>query len=81
MLPTVPGLGRDRNLNNEVMKIRANVLLLGLVIIIFSCDKSKDELLDIDEKAIIYSGVHDPAQLVETNGELVLFASAVEWSI
>jgi arabinan endo-1,5-alpha-L-arabinosidase len=30
---------------------------------------------------IIYSGVHDPAQLIEINDQLVLFASAVEWSI
>ncbi len=30
--------------------------------------------------AMIYAGVHDPAQLVEVNNELILFASAVEWS-
>ena len=71
---------RIRNLNSEAMKINVKVLLLGLALIINSCDKNDDEIIDTNDAAIIYSGVHDPAQLVEVNGELVLFASAVEWS-
>ena len=62
------------------MKININVLLFGLIPIINSCDKSDDEIIDLNDAAIIYSDVHDPAQLVEVNNELVLFASAVEWS-
>ena len=69
------------NLNNKVMKITVNVLLLWLIFAtISSCDMSEVEIIDINDKAIVYSGVHDPAQLVEVNNELVLFASAVEWS-
>ncbi len=62
------------------MKINIAVLLFWLIRIINSCDKSDDEIIDLNDAAIIYSDVHDPAQLVEVNGELVLFASAVEWS-
>ena len=60
------------------MKINVKVLLLTLFI--NSCGKNDDEIIDINDTAIIYNGVHDPAQLVEVNGEFVLFASAVEWS-
>jgi arabinan endo-1,5-alpha-L-arabinosidase len=62
------------------MKINITVLLFGLIPIINSCDKIDDEIIDLNDAAIIYNDVHDPAQLVEVNGELVLFASAVEWS-
>ncbi len=62
------------------MKINITVLLFGLIPIINSCDKSDDEIIVLNDAAIIYSDVHDPAQLVEVNGELVLFASALEWS-
>ena len=55
-------------------------MLLSLTLFINSCDKNDDEIIDINDTAIIYNGVHDPAQLVEFNGDLVLFASAVEWS-
>ena len=61
------------------MKININILLLGLILIINSCDKSEDKIIDTNSTAIIYSGVHDPAQLVEVNGGVMLFASAVEW--
>lgn len=44
-----------------------------------SCNKKENNMLDNYENAIIFGGVHDPAQLVEVNNELVLFASAVEW--
>ena len=50
-----------------------------------SCEKDENEIIEnevigINQNAIIYSDVHDPAQLVDVNNELVLFASAVEWS-
>jgi arabinan endo-1,5-alpha-L-arabinosidase len=63
---------------NKTMNL--NVLLLGLIFTTSSCVNSVDEINDTNGKAIIYSGVHDPAQLVEVNNELILFASAVEWS-
>lgn len=62
------------------MKININVLLLGLILIINSCNKNDDKIMERNETTIIYSGVHDPAQLVRVNNKLVLFASAVEWS-
>ncbi|WP_375582545.1 arabinan endo-1,5-alpha-L-arabinosidase [Cyclobacterium xiamenense] len=63
------------------MKKTVNVFLLGLLFVTSSsCDENEDEIIGINANAIIYSGVHDPAQLVEVNNELVLFASAVEWS-
>ncbi|HKK62661.1 MAG TPA: arabinan endo-1,5-alpha-L-arabinosidase [Bacteroidales bacterium] len=63
------------------MKLTVIILLLGFTFTTMnSCDTNENELIGIDQNAIIYSGVHDPAQLVEVNNELVLFASAVEWS-
>lgn len=63
------------------MKIAVNILLAGSIFTtIYSCDMNENEVIDNHENAIIYSGVHDPAQLVEVNNDLVLFASAVEWS-
>lgn len=57
-----------------------NILLFGLALVVHSCTKVDHEIIDPDDAVMIYSGVHDPAQLVEINNELVLFASAVEWS-
>ena len=63
------------------MRNLSKTLLIAIsVMLINACDKSEDEIIDPNGTAIIYSGVHDPAQLVEVNGELLLFASAVEWS-
>lgn len=59
---------------------------LGLIVLSFSACK-KEEIEEPNENnsktgtAMIYSGVHDPAQLIEVNNKLVLFASPVEWSI
>lgn len=63
------------------MRNLSKTLLIAIsVMLINACDKGEDETIEPNRTAIIYSGVHDPAQLVEINGELVLFASAVEWS-
>lgn len=63
------------------MKMTINILLLGLIFTtINSCNKKENKMIAINEDAIIFGGVHDPSQLVEVNNELVLFASAVEWS-
>lgn len=62
------------------MKVNVKVLLLGLALAINACDKSNEQVNITRETAIIYSGVHDPAQLIKVNENLVLFASAVEWS-
>ena len=63
------------------MKNLFKILVIAISEMLFcACDKDKNELADITHNALIFSGVHDPAQLVEVNNELVLFASAVEWS-
>lgn len=63
------------------MKISINFLLLGLIFTSSNhCHKNKNEENGIRPNAIIYGGVHDPAQLIEINNQLVLFASAIEWS-
>jgi arabinan endo-1,5-alpha-L-arabinosidase len=58
-------------------------LIFQLFFVLISCS-SQDEEIVLNESnsvnAMIYSGVHDPAQLIEINNQLVLFASAVEWS-
>lgn len=58
---------------------------LGLIVLSFSaCNKEEIEEPNNNNgnsgAPMIYSDVHDPAQLVEVNNQLVLFASAVEWS-
>lgn len=63
------------------MKLAVRILVLGISLMMFNaCDKDENEVIDINQNVIIFNGVHDPAQLVEVNNELVLFASAVEWS-
>ena len=57
------------------------IMLIAISVMLFhSCDKDENEVIGINQNAIIYSDVHDPAQLVDVNNELVLFASAIEWS-
>lgn len=64
---------------------RSTLTIILLTLIYNSCSKNEYAIVGIDDTssnntAKIYADVHDPAQLVEINGELVLFASAVEWS-
>lgn len=56
-----------------------NIVSLFLFFSLISC--TKDAVFETAESnALIQEGVHDPAQLIEINGQLFLFASAVEWS-
>ena len=57
-------------------------LIFQLFFVLISCSNQDEEIVPNENNsvnAMIYSGVHDPAQLIEINSQLVLFASAVEW--
>jgi len=63
------------------MKINFPILLLGGILATTqACDKAKAVMAHTHDTAMIYADVHDPAQIVPVDKELVLFASAVEWS-
>lgn len=64
------------------MKKLTYLVWLGLsAIVCYSCNQDDVQTPETETIPIIYSDVHDPAQLIEIDGDLFLFASAVEWSI
>jgi arabinan endo-1,5-alpha-L-arabinosidase len=50
------------------------------ILLILGCNKNTEPIIALEINPIIAPDVHDPAQLINLNGQILSFASAVEWS-